>query len=563
MVVGGTHAARVGIDAGDGETDGERGRRFDLVVIGGGAAGLAAAVTAADAGLRVLLAEKAPAVGGTTAKSGGVYWVPGSHLQAARGIEDGVEHALPYMARVAAPERYDPAHPTLGLTEWEYDLIRAYPSLVSAAVEYFDATGALRSTIEKGLAFPDYHEDLEEHGGIRGRALCPMDASGDPATGQELIDQLHAASMQLGVEMLTGHVLTDLVVNGDAVGGVVLEDTATRRTLVVESRGGVVLATGGFTHNALRRERHLPARTWGGCASAGNTGDILEILERLDVPLHAMASAWWDQVAVEHTLHTTTETRAGMWVAPGDSSFIVDLDGRRVCNEKAVYNERAKLHLRGPGAPTLVVLVYDTRTAELFSDEAFAYPLPQPGESVDHVISGADWQALAQAIDERVRTIDDGHGELCLGDRFADNLASTAERFNASAREGVDRDFGRGEQPIELFFTGASRPGGGPNPTMAPLSDSGPYFAVLIGLGTLDTKGGPRTDCDARVLDAAGRPVLGLYAAGNCAASPTGHGYWAAGATIGPALAFGYAAARHVASRLTTGVSPGARGAQR
>jgi len=183
--------------------------------------------------------------------------------------------------------------------------------------------------------------------------------------------------------------------------------------------------------------------------------------------------------------------------------------------------------------------------------------LARPGEPADHIISGADFQELARAIEKRLQRIPGTHAEPRLGLGFADNLVRTSERFSIAAKKGVDSDFRRGEQPIELFFTGAPQPGGGPNPTMAPISETGPYYAVLIGLGTLDTKGGPRIDCDARVLDEAGTPIPGLYAAGNCAASPAGHGYWAAGATIGPALAFGHAAARHVVNCSESGKRSG------
>ena len=515
----------------------------DLVVVGSGAAGLAAACTAATDGLDVLVVEKAAVLGGTTVKSGGVYWVPGNHLQREVGIDDGLDRALPYMARVAAPGRYDPDNPMLGLTEWEHELLSAYPALVAEVVERFDRTGALRSTIELALRFPDYHMELPEQGGIYGRALCPMGPDGQPAKGDELIAQLVRAATAAGAQIRTETALADLVVRNGRVSGAVLADGS-----VVDARAGVVLAAGGFTHDADRRARHLPARTWGGCASPGNTGDALPVLERLGVPLHALDTAWWDQVAIEHTIHGTTETRAGVWVAPGDSSIIVDRRGVRIVNEKQPYNERAKVHL-AQDAPEALFLVYDQRTADLFSAESFAYPLPGDGESSDHVVTGQTWGDLVDRLRERLAALRDVL-VLELADDFGDNLVATVDRFDRFATAGLDLDFGRGGQPIEAHFTGVPRAGCGPSSTMAPFAGDGPYHAIVIGLGTLDTKGGPRTNRHGQVLGADDAPVPGLYAAGNCAASPTGQGYWAAGATIGPALAFGSAAARHAAAAL-------------
>ena len=518
----------------------------DVVVIGSGAAGLAAAVSAAMAGASVIVIEKSRSIGGTTAKSGGVFWVPGNHLMAERGLHEDRELALRYMARVSAPDRYAATATLLGLTEWEHTTISAYLDRspdVLAALEDLDA---LRATVEAGQHFPDYRSELPEQGGIRGRALTALTADGTPGTGSDIIDQLAMATERLGVRILTETPFTDLAVHEGHARGV-LARRAGGEVLVSASKG-VVLASGGFTHNAERRAAHLPAHTWGGCAAGGNTGDILPSLEALDVPLHNMDCAWWDQVAIEHTLGASTETRAGVWVAPGDSSLIVDLNGRRVVDEKADYNTRAKVH-HGPGAPLVLVLILDERSRRGFSEEAFAYPIAaEDTQSGDHVISAGSWPDLAQALAKRLQRLGDLIEGAALAPHFLTNLVQTVHRYNHHALTGVDPAFHRGSQEIGRFFTGAARPGSGPNPTMAPLGE-GPYHAVLLGLGTLDTKGGPRTDPVGRVLGADGAPVPGLYAAGNAAASPSGQGYWAAGATIGPALVFGFEAGRDAALR--------------
>ncbi|MFZ2175605.1 MAG: FAD-dependent oxidoreductase [Rhodococcus sp. (in: high G+C Gram-positive bacteria)] len=534
-----------------GTTDDAVETTVDIVVFGSGAAGLAAAVTAAEAGCTVQLFEKAPAVGGTTAKSGGVYWVPDNHLMRERGIEDPKARAVAYMARVSAPDRYSSEAPLLGLTAWEHELLTRYYGLASEAVQFLDAIGALRSTIEIALRFPDYHMSLPEQGGVYGRALCPADEQNRPGGGADLIAQLAAAAERLGVRIVTRHAFTDLIFEDGQVVGAVVRDLEHARTVRVRTRAGVVLAVGGFTHDAERRSRYLPARVWGGCAAGGNTGDAIPALEALGIPLHNMECAWWDEVAIEHTIAGTTETRAGMWVAPGDSSLIVDLAGHRIVNEKLFYSDRAKVHI-GQDAPELLVLLFDERTQQMFSMEQFAYPLALPGESTTHLVSGDSWEQLSANLDVRLRSLRAATGGARLSGDFRSNLAATIARFNMSACAGVDAEHGRGTEPIEVFFTGEPRAGGGPNPVMAPLSAQGPFHAVLVGLGTLDTKGGPRTTVDGQVLGVGGVPVDGLYAVGNCAASPSNDGYWAAGATIGPALAFGYGAGRHLAARRAT-----------
>ena len=113
------------------------------------------------------------------------------------------------------------------------------------------------------------------------------------------------------------------------------------------------------------------------------------------------------------------------------------------------------------------------------------------------------------------------------------------------AATGCDEDFGRGETPIQVTWGALDR--AAPNPTMHPFRPEGPYHCIILGGGSLDTKGGPRINARAQVLDLAGIPIPGLYGAGNCIASPAGQAYWAAGGTIGPALTFGFVAGRNAA----------------
>jgi hypothetical protein len=195
-------------------------------------------------------------------------------------------------------------------------------------------------------------------------------------------------------------------------------------------------------------------------------------------------------------------------------------------------------------------MVYDDPTARLFADGKSGNPLPLPGDDAPHVVSADTFAELAERLGARLES---AGPEVSTGIRlssdFAATLAETVAAFNTDARDGFDRAFGRGGSPIELFRNGPAREGHGGNPALYPFSASGPYHAIILAPGTLDTKGGPAIDPHGRVLSADGEPIAGLYAAGNCAGFPSNQSYWAGGATIALAITFGYRAAMHAATR--------------
>jgi hypothetical protein len=175
-------------------------------------------------------------------------------------------------------------------------------------------------------------------------------------------------------------------------------------------------------------------------------------------------------------------------------------------------------------------------------------PVPLAGEpKPSYVISGDTWAELARNLDARLESLARITGGLRLAADFASELEKTVVQFGEYARTGRDPDFHRGESPIQLAWNGEPRRADMPNPTMHEFAEHGPYHAVILGAGALDTKGGPCIDVDARILDAADVPIAGLYGAGNCIAAPAGQAYWSAGATIGSALTFGYLAGKHAA----------------
>lgn len=234
--------------------------------------------------------------------------------------------------------------------------------------------------------------------------------------------------------------------------------------------------------------------------------------------------------------------------------IIVDKTGRRAVNEKLQYHEIAQSFFAWDGEaaeyPRLVMAcIWDQRVADNAGNDMFGSVVPAPGSTdTAHVIVGETIDDLADAIRARYAAYANVTGGAEPSAEFTANLHRTIEVFNGYAREGRDPDFHRGERPIQQVFTGAVPEGdAGKNPTMYPISDSGPYYACLLTGGTLDTKGGPKVDPDARVLDDTDQPIPGLYGIGNCVASFSGGSYWAGGATLGPIIAFAYRSASAIA----------------
>ncbi|MNZ88783.1 3-oxosteroid 1-dehydrogenase [compost metagenome] len=195
-------------------------------------------------------------------------------------------------------------------------------------------------------------------------------------------------------------------------------------------------------------------------------------------------------------------------------------------------------------------MIFDQRALETFAGNN---PIPSDLREVDYVIQGETLAELHNNIQQRLDKLKDRIAPQTLPADFASTLQATIERYNQFAQQGMDGDFKRGAHPAETEWQAYfSRPRPGkeeetrkmPNATMHPLADKGPYYAVILAPGALDTNAGPMIDEEARILSASGEPIPGLYGAGNCINSPTGTAYLGAGGTIGPAMTFGFIAAR-------------------
>lgn len=529
----------------------------DVLVVGSGAAGTSAALAAAAQGASVIVLEKMPFRGGTTAKSGGVFWVPNNAWLRSQGITDARADALRYMARLAQPQHYAPEHPTLGLPPNDYLMLGAFYDHGARVLDALSASSGLKPMpwyTWEDRPYPDYYADIAENTVRRGRSLVP-DVSGhaerviwprNGGGGDSLLWQLEQGFRDRPIQVLLDHRVLDLVRAADGRVTGLSVDRGDASPVALRARRAVIFCSGGFTHDPALAATHLRGRIWGGCAAPGSTGDFVRIAQRAGAALGNMSHAWWGQIPVEVALKTRS-VPVDVWSTPGDSMIQVNRYGRRFVNEKIQYNERTQAHfvwdaVRAEYPNQLGFMIWDARTARAYAGYD---PIPAANARLDQIIEGATLDALATNLDARLARIAQHTGGVTLDRDFRKNLAATITRFNAFAKKGVDEDFARGASSIETafqFMNAARAKNPYPNLTLHPISAKGPYYAVILGAGTLDTKGGAMVNAQGQVLDTQGATIPGLYAAGNCVAHPAGQAYWAGGGTIGPALVFGYLA---------------------
>ena len=533
----------------------------DIVCVGSGAAAMSAATTAVTEGASVIVLEKAPVLGGTTAKSGAVFWIPNHYGLKARGIEDKREDCVQFLCRYAFPTLYSPHAPRFGLSALDYDRINAFFDYGSEAVDYIRQHGIfnLKEWRMWALDEPavDYLAHVPENKTPTGRPLAATDAKGTFCWGWGMIEQMAAYLQARDVPILTEHSVSELLT--DESGAVVgLSANTAKGGVRVRARKAVIMGTGGFAHNTDMLQRFHEVFAYGSCAQLSAQGDFVPMAQKLGARMGNMHGAWRCAVVLEQALENRS-VGTGMFVPPGDAMLLVNRYGKRFVNEHRNYNDRSRSHStfdpnRAEFPNEFQFMIYDQRTAALVSEDNGQPPIT-PEES--YVIKGETLADLATQIRARVASLSQSMGGFTLDDDFDSQMIAAVEQFNGYAVSGKDPDFGRGDQPYDvawhrlwgLFnYTEAHAENPHPNSTMHPLAAAGPYYAIILAPGLLDTNGGPMTDAHARIVDEADQPIPGLYGAGNCICAPTRNAYAGAGGTIGPALTYGYIAAKHAVS---------------
>lgn len=534
----------------------------DLLCVGSGAAAGTAAVTALAAGARVLMVEKMPILGGTTAKSGGVTWIFNHFILREQGIADPKADALRYVVRYGYPRQYNPNSPTLGLDETRFGVVEAFYDHGAAAIDHLRELGAVQfkqfRLFQVDKPAPDYADHLPENKVPTGRALEPAVGSGSSQGGGSLASQMHAYLKAKGTPILTRTRVTRLIkdASGRVIGAEAKQTVSGQgeKIIRIKANKGVVFGTGGYSHNVALCDMHQPA-VYGSCSTPGSTGDFLPIAQEAGAMMGNLGLGWRTQVVLGEALKTRG-IGLGAFVLPGDSMILVNKYGKRVVNEKRDYNDRTMAHFSYDPAHEeypnhLMFMLFDERSIDAFGG---AFPFPVNKAEQPHLIEGMTWDEVFAKIDAQLAGWQDRTGGVRLAPEFSANAKAAISAFNGYAKKGVDPEFGRGkylyDREWHLLFSarreGTRQPENPfPNNTMHPFAPKGPYYAIVLAPGTLDTAGGPQINANAQVLGANGQPIPGLYAAGNCVAAPTGQAYLGAGGTIGPAVTFGYIAGRH------------------
>lgn len=536
---------------------------YDVVVLGTGAGGLTAAIAAHDGGARVAVFEKADQVGGTSAWSGGMVWIPDNHHMAELGLQDSRESAMTYLMSMSH-----------GLMD--EDLVGAFVDAGPEVLDHLEAKTPARFQVIRD--FPDYHPEHPGAARAGGRSLeCPLFSFADlgewqdrvtvgpqlsgnilmsetslgrgapggvppeelerrkvrdeRGAGQGLVGALLKGCLDRGIAPVTGARAVELVTEDGAVVGVVLETAQGRQE--VRATGGVVLATGGFEGDRALVSTFLRGPLERTAAVPTNTGDGLKMAMRIGAGLGNMREAWW--VPIIDAPMPDGSTAA--WQVNGERSrphsIMVNKKGKRFADEAANYNAL------GAAFHVLDVTDFDyvNHPAWLVVDDFYMRRYGLAGFTSGVAAPTPDWIVEAPSLAALAARIDVPEQAL----------VDTVARWNAGAIDGRDPDFRRGESLHDRWW-GDSRFGDGPESTVGPL-DTAPFYAVRVYSGCLGTKGGPRTDVDGQVLDVDGRPLSGLYAAGNVMASVLGMTYGGAGGTLGPAMVFGWLSGRHAAVR--------------
>ncbi|MCP3735898.1 FAD-dependent oxidoreductase [Sphingomonas sp. RP10(2022)] len=550
-------------------------KEVDVLVVGTGAGGLTAAINAADAHGDVLVVEKADEFGGTSATSGGGIWIPASDLARDAGQADSAEEAFAYIRPQSAANVPD-------------GTIKAFVDQAPRMLRWLHAKTPVRYD---SVPYPDYHVEYEggKHGfrthlprGIDGRLLGDdilKLRSASPAAslggivnwsftdtnyllfrhkgwqkvlakmlwayasdwkhrlrsrkdrnltlGNALVGGLWIALRERKVPVWLDTPLVDLVEENGAITGAIVRHEG--KTVRVRARRGVILAAGGFERNAEMRAEHLPGSpdpTISG-SQVNNTGDAINAAARIGAGLRNMQSTWCApvfRVPGEDRARLSSIERA----LPG--SMMVNRDGRRFLNEAASYHVVGQKMIEGErsgGKTSPAWFVFDA-----------TYRKKYPAGPLFPIVPDA---LQLKGVRETMKKASSVEGLAAAIGVPADTLKATLARFNADAITGVDTEFDRGGPAYDRMY---GDPSVKPNPTLAPIV-AAPFYALPIYGGDIGTNGGIVTDENARALDTDGHVIAGLYAIGNTAASVMGESYPGAGVTLGPAMTFGYVAARH------------------
>lgn len=540
---------------------------YDLIIVGSGAGALVAAVTAKAAGLQPLLIEKTELIGGSTALSGGILWLPNNPLMAREGIADSRAESITYLANFtrdddlgstparraafvdAIPEMIA-AMETQGMKYRNcpgycdyYDHLsggNAFGRSIQAELFNLNELGAWKSRFRRSpgampLATSEAQRLLlmkRTSSGAKMAAQLGARVAVQKVTRRDVVGsggslqgRMLQIALRMGVEIWTETMLLDLDIQNGKVVGAHLERAG--EPVHVAASKGVLIAAGGFARNLKMREQYQPhpaSDRWTK-ANPGDTGEVIQIMERAGAGLGMMDQAWWIQTLIFPETgphHAVLETCK-------PHSIMVDASGSRFVNESASYMEIGNaMYERNKTVSAIPAWhVVDARY-----HRQYFYNTKPPGKIPEQWLS-MGWMKQGATLAELA---------IACGVDPA-GLEATVGRFNQFCHEGKDADFARGDNVYNRYY---GDPTVKPNPCLGTIEE-GPFYAAPLVTGDAGTCGGALINEHAQVMRPDGSLIAGLYAAGNSTASLSGPYYAGAGLSIGASSVFGYIAARHMA----------------
>ena len=540
----------------------------DILVVGSGGGGMTAALVGKLEGLDTLILEKTEYFGGSTALSGGFVWVPGNYVMEQAGIEDSHEQASLYLEtivgdRIPRIKREAYLVSSRDMLAYLRDRTRVIFQLNPGYTDYYpelpggtlggrgveptpvdgkklgDEFKHLRPSIFEaplGLALTssEYHQvgmlTSTPAGMLAGvkvglrAAYCATAGIKLLTLGQALAARLRLSLLDAGVPLRLSTPVEKLILEDGRVIGV--RATRRERALNIKANRGVVLAAGGFPLNQAMREQYQahPISTRWTSASPGNTGDAIQMGLALGASLDLMEDAWWGPASLPP--NSVPFFHVGERAYPG--GIIVNSQGMRFMNESAPYVDAVKDMYRHNQDDSITIPAHFIMDQRFRNKYIFGTLLPM--QSIPR-------EYLESSYFTKADTLADLADKIGIN---ASGLLETVEKFNQFAEQGIDRDFQRGHSAYDRYY---GDPSVEPNPCLAPIKKP-PYYSVKIYPGDIGTKGGLVTDEKARVVKEDGNIIPGLYAVGNTSASVMGNSYPGPGGTIGPAMTFGYIAAK-------------------
>ncbi|MBG9692311.1 3-ketosteroid-delta-1-dehydrogenase [Lysinibacillus sphaericus] len=547
---------------------------FDVVVVGSGAAGLTAGLSAKLQGLKSLVIEKTDRYGGASAISGGALWIPNNHVIKGEGVPDTHELARQYLDATIGdrvPEALKEAYITKGpeMLRFLYNKTNHmrfqyakgysdyYPEKLGGLSQgrsieplIFDLTkmGSLadhmrRATLStKGFTMNSYefHKVNMITRTFKGKTTAlrlgirlvksKVTKSEPVALGEALVARLRLSLAEANGELWLSAAFKNFIMDNERVVGVIIERDGQEQR--IEAKRGVVLSSGGFSHHQALREKYLPAPTNAAWTSSpvGQTGDIIQPSVTIGATLDLMDKVWGAPSVID------PQGQPFFLVADRGvpNMVVVDSAGQRYVNEAAPYHEFVDTMYKHQeetkqAVPSWILIDAASKSryifTGLFPGQAF------PKSWYDHGIVKS-----AETIEDLARQMDVPE----------ENLVETVNRFNIFAHNGHDDDFNRGDSAYDNYYGDPTLP----NPNLAELKKA-PFYALRLYPGDIGTKGGVVVDEFARVVKKDGQPIEGLYASGNCSASIMGETYPGPGATIGPGMTLSYIATTHMANAVT------------